>query len=551
MKPLQNLAQLFSRSGGKTAASEAVSPQTSTFELLFAPEHSLSRLYQLWSGANTASPLCLRLHPDALPPRFAGAEADTLRFSLTHLAERRLRQAFPKPELPPCPIDEYPVVHVTRDNMAAWLLLLPPINGGKSLSAADIRGTLQRRGVVYGLDEPTIDELPTLSQRFFQLIPIARGIPPVHGTDGRIVDHYPRQQEEEVRVDALEHADYLTLNLVHKISEGEVICEIIPPTEKTDGISVSGTPVKARTGLLPTIPMGRNTVLSEDGTKLLAARAGHVEFSGRTFQVKPVLELFDSVDGSQGDIHFLGDVHIHGDVSQGVTIRAMGNIQVDGVIGACTIEAGENLIVASGIQGQDSAVIRSHKSIYAKYLEHCNIYARDSVYADYIIGCNVFSNGVVKARTGRGVILGGTVRSAQEVSANIVGSKAECLTSIVLDGLPYNEFERAQLKDEVAGLEKELHQQEGLPVSPEREKSLSTLRLNLCVAKLKLDKFNKECQAQVLSSQASNDSRRLLCDMVYAGTEISIGDRSIRLSRTAEHCMFRLINDRIRQMSYQ
>ena len=61
---------------------------------------------------------------------------------------------------------------------------------------------------------------------------------------------------------------------------------------------------------------------------LLASSSGHVEFSGRAFQVKPLLDIPANVDFSTGDINFLGDVCIHGDICSGFTVRAIGNITV-------------------------------------------------------------------------------------------------------------------------------------------------------------------------------------------------------------------------------
>lgn len=250
------------------------------------------------------------------------------------------------------------------------------------------------------------------------------------------MEHYPRVLEPDIPVDELGNADYSTLNLVQDIQKGEVICEIVPPTRGTPGNTVTGRPIPAECGKPAEVPQGRNTVLSEDGRNLVATRAGHVEFSGRVFQVKPVLEIPDQITTAMGDLNFLGDIHIHGDVCSGVSIRALGSIQVDGVIEGCTVEAGEHIIVSSGVQGQERAVLRAHKSVFAKYLEHCCVYARESVQADCIINCDIYSNGSVRARTGRGIILGGTIRAATQVSAKIIGSKAERLTMVALGGPP-------------------------------------------------------------------------------------------------------------------
>ena len=42
---------------------------------------------------------------------------------------------------------------------------------------------------------------------------------------------------------------------------------------------------------------------------LIASMAGHVEFTGRSFQVKPVLDIQGDVDFSTGDINFIGDIN--------------------------------------------------------------------------------------------------------------------------------------------------------------------------------------------------------------------------------------------------
>ncbi len=244
----------------------------------------------------------------------------------------------------------------------------------------------------------------------------------------------------------------------------DVICDIIPPVPGVPGIAVTGDPVPPNLGAEPVIPQGRNTVVSEDGKHLPATKAGHVEFTGHNFQVNPVLQILKDVDQETGDINFLGDVHIHGDVTRGFTVRATGNIQVDGVIESCMVE-----IVSSGVQGQDCAIIRAHKSIYAKYLERCRVYALESVQADCIIDCTIYSNGTVKARTGRGVIIGGIIRSAHEVSATIVGSKVERLTSIFLGGLPCEESERTEILSDLDRISNEISILEEQPDSPSKQ----------------------------------------------------------------------------------
>ena len=123
--------------------------------------------------------------------------------------------------------------------------------------------------------------------------------------------------------------DYFNLNLVQSVEKGGVICQAVPPKEGVPGRTVLNQEIPCKTGKTAALPKGRNTEASEDGTKLLAMKSGRVEFSGRGFMVKSVLEINGNVDFSSGNINFVGDVHIHGDVSSGFSIRTIGDVTIE------------------------------------------------------------------------------------------------------------------------------------------------------------------------------------------------------------------------------
>ncbi|MDR3765723.1 MAG: FapA family protein [Butyricicoccus sp.] len=522
-------------------------PLPSPFDVDFPPDHALCKLRALWSGQEETSGMRVNLLPDerkAFPISIDKITFETALFkmALTRITEQRLRQGQANAgSILPSNLDALPFVYLSCDHMVAWLMLLPPIGQGREVTAEQIEQALEHYSVSYGINKTLLHQLPSNPQRYFQLFAIAYGAAAVHGRDGYIIDHYPRVMERPTPVKELSQADYITLNLVQDVDKGDVICDIVPATRGVAGKTVMGKPIPAQDGSAAVVPKGRNTAISENGEHLIATRPGHVEFSGRNFQVKPVLEILENVDASTGSINFLGDVHIHGDVRKGFTVRAIGNIQIDGVIEACTVEAGENLVVSSGVQGQDYAVIRAHKNIYAKYLEHCSAYARESVQADCIIGCNIYSDGYVRARTGRGTIIGGTIRAAKEVWATTVGSKAETLTSVILGGLPCEGAERAQIQEDLQKTEQEIARLEMQPEEANNPSKLSELRLNVCVAKMKLDKFDKEFAAQV-EEQSGEDKRRMICDAAYPGTVVTIGHEGFRIDKVEHDCIIGLVN---------
>ena len=117
-------------------------------------------------------------------------------------------------------------------------------------------------------------------------------------------------------------------------------------------------------------------------------------------------------------------------------MKALGDITIDGVVEAAEVEAGGDLIVSKGISGDLRGVIRGHHDVYAKYMESCSVHCKGNIQADCIVNCDVYCDGKVYARSGRGTIIGGRVRAAQEVSSKIVGSRSESITQIYLGGQP-------------------------------------------------------------------------------------------------------------------
>ena len=507
------------------------------YEIIFPPEHALSQLWAIWAGREGES-LRLSLVPEGSGQqpfllKNPARECKRVQVLLTHLAGFRIRQMAAHPA-----VDELAVVFPSEDEMMAWLFLFPPYGEGKSLSASQIHQALRRRGVTYGINWNAICSMSDCDHRFFYLFPIAVGKAPVPGRDGQILDRRPRTMEAPVSVDELGQANYQTLNLVREIKKGDIICEIIPPTAGMHGCTVTGKSISAPLGKPAEVPQGRNTGLSEDGRYLVAQRDGHLCFSGRSFQVRPVLHLYEDSQIKDRTVKFLGDVHIHGDLSGGLSICAIGNIQIDGVIEACGIEAGENIIVSSGVQGQGQAELHAQKSIYAKYLENCSVYAQESVQADCIINCQVYSNGDVRVRTGRGVIIGGTIRAAREVSASTVGSKAERSTQIMLGGKPCEEAERDQILEEIQGMEQELLGLERRDGDPASQGKAAKLRLSQCVAKMKLEKINKDLEEQAQACIAC-DQRQLCCDTAFPGTAVSMDHQSYRVTKEERNCVIR------------
>lgn len=425
-------------------------------------------------------------------------------------------------------------VFVTARDLTAWLLVYPPCGQGAEVNREMLEEALTQARVSYGIDAALLECVPGATERYFQLYLAARGQPPLDGENGRIEDMFSREPTRTLTEDEAGRVDFAALELFQNAKKGDVICHIVPPTKGTDGMTVLGKVSSARPGVAAQVPKGRNTELAPNGEDLIATCDGHVEFSGRNFLVKSVLEVNGNVDFSTGNISALGDVRIRGDLCSGFTVRATGNITVDGVVEAGTVEAGGDLVVRKGVQGNGQAVLRAHRSIFAKYLENSSAYAGENLEAECVINCSIYSDGKVTIRSGRGAIIGGHVHAADLVSASIIGARSELTTQISLGGRPCETFERESLLREIENLTDELEKTSRQPDSPTKSQRMAKMRVQISANKLKLQQFDKELEKMADDPNARKG--RMECGIVYPGAEITIDGAMLRVSHETQMC---------------
>lgn len=535
------------------------------------PEHPLYRLYnqrRQEAGYLPAPRLCLD-EEGVLPPETMRTELARLRAVITGACNARLKDSRnqPKPskkkrkkgqEAPeepqekdkkqddaPVALDALPFFFLSSDKLYAWVIVLPPMGGGRELTREMIYEALVAGGIGFGVDTHLADQLAHSDRRYFTLYLIAQGKPAFNGKNGNIVDNFPRVIERTLEVDEYDQVDYTALNLIHNVDRGQEICRLIKPTEGEPGRSVLDQEIPAKGGRDVPLPRGKNTEISEDGTQLVASIAGSVDFTGNVFQVKPVLEVPGDVDFSTGNINFLGDVNIRGNVLSGFTVRAMGNVRVEGVVEAgSSVEAGGDLVVVKGILGDGTTIVRSHRSVFSKYIENSVIYARENLQTDCILNGSIYCDGEVLVCSGRGSIMGGRIWAAGKVTAKAVGAPSECRTAIALGGLPCTNFERETVRKELRELELELEKLECQPDNPVKASLLSKLRVKLSAAEMKFKQLEEEL-AGIKPDEEKEEKGRLECGVVYAGTEISFGDEMIRLRHEHRQCVAKLVNGEI------
>nr|WP_325211211.1 FapA family protein [uncultured Oscillibacter sp.] len=522
-------------------------------------DHPIRQLYDLRQkeAGGLPSPRLYMDEEGILPPELLEKEKSRLQSSLKSVCATRWKaakgrtrgkhskkKAEEEAEDEQTVMDARPWFHLSSDKVYAWMLIFPPVGTGEEVTRDMIYQALSAQGISYGLDTALLDRAAHDRERYFSLYLVARGTPAFDGRNGNIVDSFPRAIQRVLEVNEFGQVDYTSLNLICNVEEGQEICHLVRPTEGEPGRTVTNQEIPAKSGRSVPLPRGRNTEISEDGDALIASMPGHVEFSGTTFQVKPVLDIGGDVDFSTGNIKFVGDVNIKGDVLSGFTVKAMGNVYVGGVVEAGgTVEAGGDLTVVKGILGDGTTVIRAGRCIFAKYIENATIFVRENLQTDCIVNGRIYCDGEVIIRSGRGSIIGGRVWAAKRISASAVGAKSEVKTSVALGGMPCATLEKDLVRKKLARLAAELERLEAQLDSPAKSSLLGKVRMKISVSELRLRQLQEELDAarEELKNQKEADSGRMECGVAYAGTEISFGDELLRLRHETHQCVAKLL----------
>ena len=441
-------------------------------------------------------------------------------------------------------MDARPWFYLSSDKIYAWMLIFPPVGKGAEVTRDMIYQTLTAQGISFGLDTALLDRAAHDRNRYFSLYLVAKGKPAFDGRNGNIVDYFPRALQRVLEVNEFGQVDYTALNLISNVEEGQEICHLIRPTEGEPGRTVTNQEVPAKSGKAVPLPKGRNTEISEDGDTLIASMPGHVEFTGSAFQVKPVLDIDGDVDFSTGNIKFVGDVNIKGDVLSGFTVKAMGNIYVGGVVETgSTVEAGGDLTVVKGILGDGTTVIRAGRCVFSKYIENATIVVRENLQTDCIVNGKIYCDGEVLIRSGRGSIMGGRIWAAKRISASAIGAKSEVKTSVALGGMPCATLEKDLVRKKLTKLAAELERLDAQLDSPAKASLIGKVRMKISVSENRLKQLEEELDngREAQKKQKEQDSGRMECGVAYAGTEICIGDEYFRVRQETRQCVAKLV----------
>jgi hypothetical protein len=340
------------------------------------------------------------------------------------------------------------MAHVEVDDaeMKVTLTVIPPGDGGSDLTVDVIKSLLVQYRVYHGIKEDVIRELAD-KPIYREKVEIAEGLRAQNGKDAYIYYHFETDQTKiRLTEGANGKVNFKELNIIQNVVQNQVLAKKIPAENGIDGKTVTGKILPAKAGSDIPLPIGTNVHVGEDDT-ILADINGQVILASGKINVEPVFTVEGDVNLKTGNIIFLGTVIVTGDVEDGFSVKAAGNIEVKGTVSKAELDAEGDIIIYQGINGKGGGRIRAGRSMWSRFIENANIEAGNMVVAtDGIINSQVDALKSIICQGKRAAIMGGRLRAGEEINAKVLGnsnSGTETICEVGFD--PHSKIELERL----------------------------------------------------------------------------------------------------------
>jgi len=442
------------------------------------------------------------------------------------------------------PVNSTPVFHVADNHMAAYMCILPPLNDGEDITPEQLEEDLYYEGISWGVDKEMLARI-IADKSYLHIHCIAKGTLPRDGQDGVVVSQFFECRDTKLDLEEGELPDFHQDYQAQPIHKGEMICHIELPTKAIDGRQVTGQIIPAQDGAMPPIPAGKNTIVSSDQQFIFAAINGVVFFENGNFVVQLQHIIEGDADSTTGDIYHNGDLHIKGNVKDGVTVQASGNIIVEGEVTSGHLIAGGSIRVQKGTAGTEKVTLKAGRQIQCAIIKNALVEATGNIYAEVIFNSTVTSTqGAIYALIGRGMIIGGHALARKSIYAKKIGNHAEVFNKITVGYSPELTTKIDTAKEELTQtktvLEKlrssiSLLHMAGSQLSPEKRTILKQLIEQRILYEEKEQKHIQQIR-ELTQELYSMNSESVVCDEMFPITEIFIGTQSKMVQSRMSGC---------------
>lgn len=448
------------------------------------------------------------------------------------------------------PENEYAIITADNNGYMAKLRLYPPSNDGKRLSVKDLLDLANQNGIKFGIIEKNI-EIALKGRIYCTDILLARAQMPVQGRNAIIQYNFDANKTSMPKMAEDGSVDYHSLDMIERVTEGQLLATLVPEVNGTEGKSVSGNPILPAKVRKLVLKHGKNIHLSENQLEMYSEVSGNVTLINDTVFVSNVYEVPADVGPSTGDIDYDGSVEVKGNILSGYTVKASGDITVNGAVEGAVLIAGGKIVLKRGMQGMGKGSMEAGSDIISNFIESANITSGGKIISDAIMHSNVVAQDSILVHGKRGLIAGGKARSSMRIETKVVGSTMGTQTELEVGYDPsiidrYNAIEkniamlgndREKIEQNIEVLKKRLQSKGKL--SEDKMKILQQNSARLKEIDEEIEEISVEYEELGLELEKKAHGGKIIVDGVaYPGVKLTISSVSTIIHKETQHSAF-------------
>lgn len=319
-------------------------------------------------------------------------------------------------------LSSYFSVATNQDHSTAWLRLIenPPITIRNQLTGLLFQDFIRNKGIKTSISPIQIDLW--------------------------IISNFPGQQiivstretkifsRAEIRLLIPENRILISTEyLKYHVEAGNTFASIIPKPYPVSAQDVFGNPILYEKFMMEDIlGEGIDVIRLENEYQLKAKNAGFVRFENEKFYILPYqIDVIVKAESTKKNM-YPGDVLIKGDILTNCEIRAVGDIQINGVVEGASLYAGKDIILHRQVIGFGKTHLFAAGTIFLTGAQDATLIAGHAIrFQHNLIRCSVMAFSDVTGIHPNNRISGGKIIAFRGIEAAYLGSSTNIKTILV------------------------------------------------------------------------------------------------------------------------
>ncbi|GAA0461450.1 FapA family protein [Alkalibacillus silvisoli] len=292
---------------------------------------------------------------------------------------------------------------------------------------------LLNQQIQYNLNKEAVKELCDFIKQGIsdeeKSVVVSKGNPPIDGEDGYIQYHV--NLATQTNVQSGQDIDFKEMMKIPIVEAGDPLVTFVAPTTGDEGINVYNQLVESKPGKKVSLKASENTKLNYEKATIYATESGQVTLTEKEIKVLPTYEVNNHLDLTVGNIDFNGSIVINGDVPEGFSLKARGDITIKGIVEGAFLDSGGSIFISEGISAIGKGQLRATLDINVGNVNQAILEAGRNIYVKQsILHSEVTARESIKCQNGH--IIGGSVSGGKRVEANEIGNRMGSKTVIYL-----------------------------------------------------------------------------------------------------------------------